>query len=345
MGWRSTARAFGVPTTTRGVLRSLSSSSSSSSERAERRRQRELALQKKQLDKMQELERNRFAVDEYENYISVIQSVHKECGDAWDWPALISSPPPAEPKLEHENEVLAQNILRDYAPSTTDKIFRRAEKKKAALLANIEKAKQTDQANYEKAFEEYSVELQEWKKISELAKKISDKNLDGYTEALREISPLSEIEHLGSSVNVSINEDKFGICSLKVHGESVVPKESRSLLKSGNLSVKQLPTSRFYELYQDYVCSATLRVAREIFAALPLEMLIVNSLADLVNPATGHIEESPILSVAIPRKTLDSLNFESIDPSDSMKSFVYSMGFKRGKGFERIKPLERTAFS
>ena len=104
-----------------------------------------------------------------------------------------------------------------------------------------------------------------------------------------------------------------------------------------------MPKSRFYELYQDYVCGCVLRVARELFALLPIEMVIVTAVGNLLNTQTGHLEEQPILSVAIPRKTLVELNFGALDPSDSMNKFVHQMDFKKTKGFsavESIKPSD-----
>jgi hypothetical protein len=342
MGWRSTARSFGIPTTTRGVLRSLASSPSYSSswEREERRRQRELERRKKELDKMEELERARFAVDEYENYVSVIRSVHKECGEAWDWLHARDTPPPAEPRLGNGCEAEAQKAYDGYVPSTFDKIFHRIKKRTARLLRSVEEARRKDQEDYKKACEAHSQEMKEWKKINAIATRICARDLEGYIEAIKELKPLSEIEHLGLSVNISIEKKEIAECTLHVHDETVIPKDVKTLLKSGRLSVKSMPVMKFYELYQDYVCGAALRVAREMLALLPVEKVMINALSNMLNPATGYVEETPILSALVPRETLEGLNFDTLDPSDSMKNFVHRMSFKKGKGFERIEAIK-----
>lgn len=110
-------------------------------------------------------------------------------------------------------------------------------------------------------------------------------------------------------------------------------------MKNGKLSIKPIPKGKFYEIYQDYVCSSVLRVAREFYALLPADMLIITAMTDLLNTKTGHIEEQPILSAVIPRKTLKNLNFETLDPSDSMGNFVHQMNFKKTKGFSAIEPI------
>jgi hypothetical protein len=105
------------------------------------------------------------------------------------------------------------------------------------------------------------------------------------------------------------------------------------------LSIKELPTGRRNEIYQDYVCSAVLRVGRELFALLPIEQVIVNANSDLLNSATGRIESQTILSVLLVRQTMAKINFDSIDPSDSMKNFKCSMNFKKGQGMYPVAPL------
>ena len=71
-----------------------------------------------------------------------------------------------------------------------------------------------------------------------------------------------------------------------VKSEEIVPRETKSLLKSGKLSVKQMPKARFYEIYQDYVCGCVLRAGRELFALLPIRMVIVTAMANMLNTQT-----------------------------------------------------------
>ena len=96
---------------------------------------------------------------------------------------------------------------------------------------------------------------------------------------------------------------------------------------------------KFNELYQDYICSCVLRVARELFALLPIENVFVTAIGELLNKQSGHIEEQPILSVNIPKNSLDKLNLGLIDPSDSMRNFVHNMDFKKTTGFNAVTRL------
>ena len=101
-----------------------------------------------------------------------------------------------------------------------------------------------------------------------------------------------------------------------------------------------MPKGHFFELYQDYICSCVLRVARESFALLPLKIAIVTAVGKILNTSTGYQEDQPILSVAIPRDTLATLNMDLVDPSDSLQNFVHRMNFKKTQGFGIVKKIE-----
>jgi len=343
MGWKKTARSFGVPTTARGVIKK-SLASSTSWEREAKRRQRELERQQKELARMQELERATYEVEVYENYIDVLSSIHKGCGDIWDWQKIKSSSPPAEPQSLKMHEQKAQKILDNYSPSFFDKTFKRVEKKRNKMLQNLEGAKKFDKAEYQKAMEEFKKDYEEWRTLNDMAKRVCEGDVETYPEVIKYVSPFEEISEYGSQIKFQYSNKDFIVADIKVREKDIIPNEIKNLLRSGKLSVKPMPQSKFQELYQDYVCGTVIRVARELFALLPIQMTIINATANLLNTKTGHMEDMTILSVAVSRKTLESLNLEAIDSSDSMENFVHKMDFKRGKGFNPTKRLNPSEF-
>jgi hypothetical protein len=120
-----------------------------------------------------------------------------------------------------------------------------------------------------------------------------------------------------------------------------MPKKSKSLHKSGKLDTKTMPKSEFYALYQNYVCSTVLRIAREAFAALPIQDIIITAKCNVLNKSTGHLEYQAILSAYIPRRTLEILNMYALYPADSMKNFICNMDFKRTIGFTPVEEVRR----
>ena len=208
---------------------------------SEIRRQELMALQQQ---RMAAVEQARYEVELYENRIEVITSVHKECSEPIDWEGIKASSPPYSLGEIGPNEAEALEKLNNYKPSWRDKLFERVEVKKAALQKEIEEAKQRD-----------ILEYQEWENEVRLAERVTQGDLEAYMEAIKKLAPFEDIQELGSTINFSTNNPEYMEVTVNVHSEDVIPKEVKSLTKTGKLSVKAMPKTRFYELYQDYVCS------------------------------------------------------------------------------------------
>ena len=326
----------------KGTVRSLAAIQRQS-ERTARQRHNQLVKQQKQLEKMEELERASYEVEEFENCLDVLSSIHKECSSPWDWHVILATEPPIKPELLHDHEKSAINKFNGYKPGITDKLLKRIDMKREELSKNIDIGRQLDQEKYQSAVTVYEQELIEWQTTHDLADHILAHDKEAYKKAIIQAEPFIEIIDHGSSVEYEIPNNTLIDIILHVNSEDVIPKQMKTLLKSGKLSVKEMPKSKFYEIYQDYICGCVLRIAREIFALLPIELAIITAVGKILNTKTGYLEESPILSVAIPRTTLQNLNFELLDPSDSMTNFLHRMNFKKTTGFSvvtKISPSE-----
>ena len=90
-----------------------------------------------------------------------------------------------------------------------------------------------------------------------------------------------------------------------------------------------LDKKEYFDLLQDYICSVTIRAARDTFALLP-----VNYVTD--NAVDGG---KTILSVSFDRPNFQKLRFGMSDPSDIIEGFEHNMKFTAGKGFSPVKEL------
>ena len=327
----------------KGFLRSMNSTLNKM-ERESRRIQREHERRRKQLEKMEALEQAKFTVDEYENYIEVIQSMHKDCNQAISWKEISNLEQPIKPEPSDYRERKAIKKKDNYSPSFFDKLFKLENKKIKKLENEILEAKTIDERENRYDLNKYEKEYDEWKKSTEIASRVLSGDQEAYYEVIKEMSPFEEIENVGSSIGFhAVNKD-FVVCGLNIFKDTVIPKEERKLLKSGKLSIKELSVSKFNTIYQDYVCSAVLRVAREVFALLPIEKVIVNAIVEAVDTSTGNLENAVVLSVLMPRKTMNIINFDMIDPSDSMNNFVYNMNFKKSTGFSKVEEIDHKKY-
>jgi hypothetical protein len=323
----------------RGVLRDLQASSRRM-ERDAYRQRRALEKQHQQLERMEEVQRAAYEVELHENLIELLVSVHKECGAEWDWNAVWTAPPPAVPQRLEDNERDARDALDDYSPGMMDRLLGRVDSKRAELEAGVEDARQLDKENFRAAVDEYKTAKADWESSRKFAARILKGDLEAYKEAMRETNPFGELAVVGSSIEFVFPNAEIIQADVHVNGDRVIPSEIKSQSKAGKLSIKAMPKGRSNEIYQAYVCGCVFRVARELFALLPVKMVIVNALGRILNTQTGHLEEKAVLSVAVPRDTIGRIRWESIDPADAMSNFVHRMCFKKSKGLFAVEPIQ-----
>lgn len=190
-------------------------------------------------------------------------------------------------------------------------------------------------AGYKKGSEDY----ENWEKLHELAGKVLDGDIDAYLEVVEQMKPFDDLLDYGSNFEVGTEDDDQMTVEFAVKSDEVVPTNVYSILASGKLSEKAMSKTAYNELVQDYVCSTTIRVARDLFALLPIDRVIIHAVDSVLNPATGNEEEVTILSVAIDKSKLNELNFERIDPSDALGALECNMSFSKTNGFREVSRL------
>lgn len=328
----------------KGTVRSLQASARRA-ERNAHRRQRELEKREKEYAKMEALEQAAYEVEVYENHIDILLSIHKECAEPVKWKKILSKPEPKQPQKNGSLEQAATHASVTYRPNFWARLFKLEARQRDALVAKIDAAKIEDDRQYKAQLVEWNAAHTEWAEERDIALRILDGDRQAKLDAIEAFESFEEILHLGSSIEMLVHESGALEAKVAIHGSHVIPTEIKSLLKSGKLSTKAMPTGRFNELHQDYVCSCALRVGRELMAILPDDLVIVTAMDNVLNSSTGHMEDQPILSVAFSRATVDGLNLEAIDPSDAMKNFVHNMSFKKGAGFSAVAALDAQRFA
>lgn len=324
--------------TIKGLVRSYSAAAKRA-EKAQQKKAREATKKYKQQLKEEEIANAVDAVGVYNEYIELIQSAHKNCTETIDWNEIKNTTAPSQPSKSTSNEIHAQKKLDTYHPSILDKVFRSTNKKISQLEKSLEEAKKKDEKENDLAQREYLEELANWKLLQQIAKGVEKGNAESYKDALEYFDPFSDIGELGTQIEFSISANEVDL-DLHINGTEIIPDYTLKQLASGKLSKKDMTKSKFNELYQDHVCSVVLRVARELFAYLPIKKARINAIGQILNSSTGHLEEQPILSVIMIPETINSLNMDTIDPSDSMENFVHNMKFAKTKGFSIVNKVK-----
>ncbi|HKV99621.1 MAG TPA: hypothetical protein VJN96_07350 [Vicinamibacterales bacterium] len=288
---------------------------------------------------------NTAVVASHESELLRIVSVHKDASEPWDWKSLSLVDPPEKPTPKDDSERAAQIALDVFSPTLADRLLSRAGWKREALEKAVLDAREQDRQQNAASQEQYVKDYAEWQKLRDVAKGILDRDLEAYKQAIQETTPFSDISDLCPTITLRSSAPWYMEATIRVLGEDLIPSESKALTQAGKMSVKKMSAARLKDTHQDYVCSCILRVGRELFALLPIEMAFVHAQSDLLNTATGYRSAKTIVSVALTRPQLDALAFDTIDPSDAVQAFVHHLEFTRGRGFAEVEALDPSAFT
>ena len=173
----------------------------------------------------------------------------------------------------------------------------------------------------------------------DVARRINKQDIDTYFEVIDEFRPLDDLLEFGSGFEFFIEEPNWIEVDFDVNTDSVVPKEIKSLTKTGKVSTKQMTKSKYFDIQQDYICSCTLRIARDMFALIPIDYIVINALDYKLDTSTGQYNKEVLLSVKIDKNKLLHLNMDLIDPSDSMSNFECNMKFKKTSGLSSVERI------
>jgi hypothetical protein len=267
-----------------------------------------------------------------DSYLEMIVTLHRDAASPWDWQQAAASSPPSS---DHEREGNARRSLDPYKPTLFERLIGRAQSHRTELHAAVAKARAEDEAAWRETVEQ-------WAWYQQLAQGILKADLRAYKAVVDNLGPFEELESLGATVKVRIVEHSWAEAFVTVKNDAV-PTVEHKRLASGRMSSKDMPKTKYWALSQDHVCSAAIRVARELFHFLPLSRTYVHVATVMLNTATGHSGPETVLSVQFDRDRLVALNFDRIDASDAVESFRHAMSFKKTAGFSPVEPVQPLA--
>jgi hypothetical protein len=299
--------------------------------REQQRRHGDLLERQQHLKELQAQQRAALDVAAYENHIRVLTSVHKEGGERCDWLRVGSIPPPTRPEYSNQSELAQRQREAQHQSGLIDRLFGRLETMRAAAQWAIDMAIGADRARHAAAVSEYETALTEWNALQRIAEGVLKGDVGAFKEALEELKPLQGIPELGRSAQVEVRPQHAEVM-IALHNIDHMPAETKSLLKTGKVSVRKKSAANLKELYQAHCCSCLLRAARELFAALPFEYVCANGSTEVLNPRTGHHEPVVVVSVRISRATFETLDLETIDPVEVTRGFAHRMRFVKARG-------------
>ena len=324
----------------RGVARSVNAEIKRAAREAERQRR----LRQKELEAMEVAD----AVRAHEAYITALTTIHHEQRESVDWHGMLNRSAPVEPVQSTAGEQEAEKTLDRYSPGWLDNLLNLEEKKRLKLKNRLRDAIQREDTEHKVAVDKWNKDIAAWKRNVKLARGVLDGDEEAWAEAIcthgaflapheRPSSEPSQVAVMGRG-DVKIDNKNVSI-SIHTFGQELVPTEAHKQLQSGKLSTRNMPKGQYWDIYLNYVASCAFRIATETFALLPIDMSFVAIREERLNPATGHVEPMPILSVQVSRRTLKTINLATTQAGPALTQFNHVVDFRKTQGFRAIEPL------
>jgi hypothetical protein len=269
--------------------------------------------------KRQELHNDAKAVARYEGLISDLTAMHRRPVVKIDWNAESLA------KVEfYEDLNQLKHEIENFRPSLIQK-----------LIGGTKKALAKKQARYAKALEDYQFAVEAAGERRELARLVLKKDPTAMAKAFDLYEVVSSDPGLGDHFALRIVAGVATV-ELDAHEFADMPTDEYRLLKSGRASVNALSESRRNKIHLENVCSASLRVAAEVFGLLPVDTVTVHVRSDLLDKSTGRENEKSIAKIHFVRETMDAMDLERVDPVLAVKRFVHEFNFHRKTGFSEL---------
>ncbi|MBE3102791.1 MAG: DUF4236 domain-containing protein [Bacilli bacterium] len=333
VGFSAGVRGARVSTSSRGTNVSVgipgtgvSSSHRISSSRAKRPQRTQYDLIQAQQGKATAPNQARLSVEQYNAHVEMLTTMHLEPSSIIDWDARASCPPPFESSEEGPSYKKASDTLNHFKPSLRDRFFNRVEQRKVPLQQLLIDAEVEDK----KVWNNWNLSLEQ-------AQKILANDLSEFEQVLKNYRPFADIEDLQGKVSYTFPHTGTVLARLEIDSNNTVPEKTRSLTATGKLSEKKMAKGKYLQLYQDFVASGMLRMAREFFSLLPIQTVIIHTYG--YSQAIEPTEYGCLLSIKIGRSDLENINWESIDCSDTIEQFEHNMKFLKTKGFKLIEEV------
>lgn len=257
---------------------------------------------------------------DWDNYIDIITKVHENADAPVQWQALANCPPPFEKGTHGPQQTAAEAEYKALKPTFHDKIFpKEFQKRKDEAYRKVAKGAEADLKAYDN-----------WYMSHSCAEGILARNINSYYDAINSTDFFADFSSYGCDFEFGTECEDSVMVSFDIKDTAVMPSRKYVQRDDGAIGTRKLTLSEYNTIKQDYVCSVSIRLARELFALLPIDRVIINA---------ESADDQTILAVRFDRKTFDQTDFHCIDASDYIDSFPHHMEFLKTKGFSPVKPI------
>ncbi len=157
-----------------------------------------------------------------------------------------------------------------------------------------------------------------WFYCHDRAYEVLNGNIDMYLQIIQDVGPLEDLLDYGFGFECGTDNPNVMAVEFQTLEDQIMPAEG------------SMPRNEYNELLQDYICSCAIRIARDMFALLPVSIVVVHAVSD----------GQTLLSVKFDRRVFMKMKFQGSDASEMVDRFEHNMNYDVSLGLQPVSQLE-----
>ena len=144
------------------------------------------------------------------------------------------------------------------------------------------------------------MESEAWKFLKSISRKVLSGDIDAYLETIEKMRPVDDLLDYGSDFEFGTDNPNSMEVEFRINEHIMLP----------NANV--IGVESYEQIFKEYVCASSIRVARDLFALLPVKYVIVYA----------KKEDEVVLQARFDRNEVQKINFKEESSVEIIERFI-----------------------
>lgn len=139
-----------------------------------------------------------------------------------------------------------------------------------------------------------------WRFLKNISRKVLSGDIDAYLETIEKMRPVDDLLDYGSDFEFGTDNANCMEVEFRINAHNMLP------------SISVVGATAYEQLFEEYVCASSIRVARDMFALLPVKYVIIYA-------KNGN---EMILQAKIDKNEVEKIDFSEENPAKIIQKFL-----------------------
>jgi hypothetical protein len=154
--------------------------------------------------------------------------------------------------------------------------------------------------DYSSLTDDVFMEPEAWRFLKSISRKVLSGDIDAYLETIEKMRPVDDLLDYGSDFEFGTDNPNSMEVEFRINAHNMLP------------DVNVVGMEAYEQLFEEYVCASSIRVARDLFALLPVKYVIVYA----------KKEDEVVLQAKFDKNEVQKINFKEESGVEIIERFI-----------------------